>query len=86
MRVEAGGAERRGSRVRVTVRSGFELPEGSLFAVGGFDRRGNVEPLVMEASLIGTSGSRRFIVTIPGRGVRWVTMLLDEDRRFVRVR
>lgn len=86
MRVEAVRAERRGTRVRVTVRSEFELPEGALFAVGGFDRRGNVEPVAMRSTLIGTAGRREFTVTLPGKGVRWVATLLGDKRRFVRVR
>jgi hypothetical protein len=68
------------------VRSEFELPEGALFAVGGFDRRGNVEPLVMSSDLLGTSGKLQFTVTLPAKGVRWVAMLLEDERRFVRVR
>jgi hypothetical protein len=85
LRVEAVRAEHRGSRVRITVQADMKLPEGAFFAVGGFSRRGNVEPLVMDAGLIGTSDRRRFTVTIPGRGVRWVATLLGEERRFVRV-
>ena len=86
LRVDAIRAERRGSRVRVTVKAEMKLPEGAFYAVGGFDRRGNVEPLVMDAGLLGTSKRRQFTVTIPGRGVRWVATLLGEERRFVRVR
>ncbi|MBE2316102.1 hypothetical protein DVA67_008950 [Solirubrobacter sp. CPCC 204708] len=86
LRVDAVRAERRGSRIRVTVRSEFKLPDGAFFAVGGFDRRGNVEPLTMTSSLIGSSGRRQFTVSLPAQGVRWVATLLGEERRFVRVR
>jgi hypothetical protein len=86
LRIDAVRAERRGSRIRVTVQAEMELPEGTFFAVGGFNRRGNVEPLAMDAGLVGTDGRRRFTVTIPGEGVRWVATLLGEERRFVRVR
>jgi hypothetical protein len=86
LRVDAVHAERHGSRVRVTVQAEVPLPEGVFFAVGGFNRRGNVEPLAMNSGLVGESNQRRFTITIPGRGVRWAATLLGEHRQFVRVR
>lgn len=85
LEVEPVRAVRRGNRIHVTLQMETALPSEAFFQVGGFDRRANIEPL---ASIYAFSErrQRRFSATLPAKGVRWVAVLWDGERRFVRVR
>jgi hypothetical protein len=87
VRVEPVRAVRTGDRVRVTLSLELEVPiEDALPAVvGGFDRRGNVEPLVTSLAFL-KKGQRTASATLPAKGVRWVSVLWGGERKFVRVR
>lgn len=78
-------AERRGDKVRVTVRVERRLPSELFALVGGFDRRGNVEPLAATPVFFETR-QREATATLPAAGVRWVAVLWGDKRTFVRVR
>jgi hypothetical protein len=79
-------AVRRGSKIRVTLHTDPRLPYEELFALGGFDRRGNVEPLVRGIAYSDIPRPE-VTATLPGAGVRWVAVLWHDGRRkFVRVR
>jgi hypothetical protein len=77
-------AVRRGTGVRVTVRAERAPDSEAVFIVGGFARRGNVEPLV-SGSVFVRPGRRESSVTLPGAGVRWVAVLRGGGRKFLRV-
>lgn len=78
-------AERRGDKVHVTVRVERRLPSELFTVVGGFARRGNVEPLATRVVFFETS-QREATATLPAAGVRWVAVLWGDKRTFVRVR
>ena len=84
MEVEPVRAVRHGNKVRVTVRVELALDSEGYFSVGGFDRRGNIEPLATEPTIV-QPGRRESSVALPAEGVRWVAVLWGGKRKFVRV-
>jgi hypothetical protein len=77
-------AVRRRTDVRVTVRAERAPDSEAYFIVGGFARRGNVEPLVSGSAFL-LPGRRESSVSLPGAGVRWVAVLRGGGRKFLRV-
>ena len=79
-------AVRRGSKVRVTIRFVRPARHAPFSIVGGFDRRGNVEPLAWNGAY-GTPGEREVHTDLPADGVRWVALMRSPtSREYVRVR
>ena len=85
-RIQRVRATRRGNKVRVTIRFVRPARHAPFYVVGGFDRRGNVEPLAWDGAY-GTPGEREVYTDLPGKGVRWVALLQSpSSREYVPVR
>ena len=85
-RIQRVRAVRRGGKIRVTIRFVGPARHAPFYIVGGFDRRGNVEPLAWDGAY-GTPGEREVYTDLPAKGVRWVALMQSPTaREYVPVR